>query len=369
MYIEKLKLHNFKNYTEAELEFSPKINCFFGKNAAGKTNLLDAIYYLSFCKSYFNPIDSQNIQHDKDVFAIHATYDRKESHDKISCVVQKMQRKIMKMNDKEYNRLSDHIGKVPLVIVSPSDSDIIYSGSDERRKFIDSMIAQIDYDYLQDLIAYNRALKQRNMQLKKAAETRNFDPYSLQIWDEALVKYGIEVHKKRKKYSKGLLPFFERYYQRISDGNEKFDFTYESQLTKNDLAKLLQENIEKDKILKYTSVGIHKDDFIIQVNDYPIRRFGSQGQQKSFLIALKLAQYDLIREEKGYKPLLLLDDIFDKLDEKRIENILALVSEENFKQIFITDTQKDRIVEIFKKIPIEKKIFEIENGKIAISTT
>ncbi len=367
MYIEKLKLHNFKNYTEAELEFSPKINCFFGKNAAGKTNLLDAIYYLSFCKSYFNPIDSQNIRHDEEAFAIHGIYNRKESHDKISCVVKKMQRKIMKMNDKEYERLSDHIGQVPLVIVSPSDSDIIYSGSDERRKFIDSMIAQIDYDYLQNLIAYNRALKQRNMQLKKAAETRNFDPYSLQIWDEALVKYGLEVHKKRKKYSKELLPFFERYYQRISEGNEEFDFTYESQLTKNNFTQLLEESMEKDRILKYTTVGIHKDDFIIQVNGYPIRRFGSQGQQKSFLIALKLAQYDLIREIKGYKPLLLLDDIFDKLDEKRIENILALVSEENFKQIFITDTQKERIVEIFNKIPIEKKIFEIENGNITTS--
>jgi len=364
MYIETLKLNNFKNYSDVQIEFSSKINCFFGSNAAGKTNLLDALYYLSFCKSYFNPIDSQNILHGEDFFAIHANYNRKDTSDKVSCAMRKSQRKIMKMNEKEYERLSDHIGTLPLVMISPADSNFIYNGSEERRKFIDMLICQLDKEYLSNLIAYNRTLKQRNAQLKKMAENKNDDVSSLNIWDEALIKYANPIFEKRKSYTAKLLPHFKRYYKAISGGKEHFEFIYESQLNNHSFKILLEEAVDKDKILKYTTVGTHKDDFLINVNDYPLRRFGSQGQQKSFLIALKLAQYDLIREVKGYKPLLLFDDIFDKLDEKRIENILKLVSDENFKQIFITDTQKERIVDIFQHIDIERKFFEIKNGKI-----
>jgi DNA replication and repair protein RecF len=365
MYIETLKLTNFKNYSDVQIDFSSKINCFFGSNAAGKTNLLDALYYLSFCKSYFNPIDSQNILHGEDFFAIHASYNRKKTSDKVSCAMRKSHRKIMKMNDKEYERLSDHIGNLPLVMISPADSNFIYNGSEERRKFIDTLISQLDKEYLSNLIAYNRTLKQRNTQLKIMAENRNFDVESLKIWDEALIKYGNPIFEKRKIYTSKLLPHFKRYYEAISGGKESFEFTYDSQLNNNSFETLLNESADKDQILRYTTSGTHKDDFLIFVNDYPLRRFGSQGQQKSFLIALKLAQYDLIREVKGYKPLLLFDDIFDKLDEKRIENILKLVSAKNFKQIFITDTQKERIVAIFQHIDIERKFFEIKNEKIS----
>jgi len=365
MFLQKLKLGYFKNYELAELAFSEKINCFIGNNAAGKTNILDAIYYLSFCKSYFNSMDQQNILHDADFFSIHGTYRNQENIlDTISCVQKRNTKKVFKLNKKEYERLADHIGYVPLVMISPYDRDLINEGSDVRRKYIDGVISQFDHFYLNSLIDYNKALAQRNALLKQFAEQRFFDIVSLQIWDEKLLDHGIVLHEKRKDFLNEFNPLFEQYYQYLSGGKERVEIIYESQLSSNNYKQLLEESVERDRMLRYTSAGIHKDDLVFLVDAYPVKKFGSQGQQKSFVVAIKLAQFEYTRKKKNFKPILLFDDIFDKLDDERVQQIVKLVSENNFGQVFITDTQRKRIENIFKEIQIEHKIFSVKNGKI-----
>ena len=364
MYLNKLTLSNFKNYVQADLDFSEKINCFIGDNGAGKTNILDAIYYLSFCKSYFNPIDSQNIRHGEDFFAIHGNYIRNaDKKDNVSCIQKRNTRKQFRINKKEYERLADHIGLLPLVMISPYDRDLINEGSEARRKYIDGVISQFDRMYLDNLLNYNKALAQRNALLKKFAERDRFDQASVDIWDEQLAKYGQNIFEKRKSFLSDFIPIFQHYFQFISDGREKVAIHYDSQLHQEDLQNMLGSHLDRDRILKYTSVGIHKDDLDFRIEDHPVKKFGSQGQQKSFVIAIKLAQFDFTRDIKGFKPILLFDDIFDKLDDQRVEKIINLVSHNSFGQVFITDTQRIRIEKLFEQAKIDHKIYEIRNGE------
>jgi DNA replication and repair protein RecF len=367
MFLQKLILSNFKNYTEADLDFCAKINCFVGDNGVGKTNLLDAIYYLSFCKSYFNIIDSQNILHEAPFFSILGKFERNgDNSDLVQCQLKRNNRKQFKINKKEYERLSDHIGLVPLVMISPSDSNIIYNGSDERRRYIDSVISQFDNPYLHDLISYNKALEQRNKLLKQFAEDRNFEYSSLEIWDEQLIKYGVRIFEKRLEYIKNFTPIFQEYYTVIADNKENVQLVYDSQLHENDLKKLLADSLAKDRAFQYTTAGVHKDDILFNIGNLPLKKFGSQGQQKSFIIAAKLAQFDYTKKRKGYKPILLFDDIFDKLDDSRVEKLISLVSSDNFGQVFITETHKDRILRIFNNTGVETKIFDIKQGQAVV---
>jgi len=363
MYLQKLNLANFKNYPAIELGFSDKINCFVGNNGVGKTNLLDAIHYLSFCKSYFNIIDTQNIRHDEDFFMIQGVFVKNpESPDSLICTQKRNQRKVVKLNKKEYERLSDHIGLFPLVMISPHDSNIIYEGSEERRRFIDSFISQFDRVYLDTLINYNKALYQRNSLLKIFYETRSFDKDALEIWDSQLITLGTKIHSKRLSFIEDFTPFFNRFYQYISGNKEQVSITYDSHLNDNSFEVMLTESLPKDRMVQYTTTGIHKDDLIFAINGFQLRKFGSQGQQKSFTIAIKLAQFEYTKNSKGFKPILLFDDIFDKLDDERVEHIIKLATDHNFGQVFITDTQKDRIVNTMKKINSPGKVFIIENN-------
>ncbi|MBN1338614.1 MAG: DNA replication/repair protein RecF [Bacteroidales bacterium] len=365
MYLEKLRLNQFKNYSEQEFEFSEKINCFSGRNGSGKTNVLDAIYYLSFCKSYFNPSDQQNIQHGKDFFAIQGVYRKNGTlPDKLSCVQERGQRKKFKCNDKEYDRFADHIGLFPLVMVSPYDRDLINDGSEIRRKLIDSVISQFNRLYLEDLILYNKALAQRNSLLKKIANSSAVSYGSFEIWDRQLVKLGEKILSERETFIRGFLPHFSEYYEMISGRDEEVNLVYESHLQAGNLAGMLIGSFDRDLAAGFTTKGIHKDDLHFTISGYPVKKFGSQGQQKSFVLALRLAQFRYIHQIKGFKPVLLLDDIFDKLDGERVQHIINLVSKNNFGQVFITDTQKERIEDIFRTLDIDRKIFEVEKGEI-----
>jgi DNA replication and repair protein RecF len=365
MFLKRLNISNFKNCLEADIAFSDKINCFVGMNGAGKTNLLDAIHYLSFCKSYFNPIDIQNINHENDFFAVHGEFMKNgERSDLVSCLQHRNQKKVVKLNKKPYDRLADHIGLFPLVMVSPYDRDLINEGSEVRRRYIDSVISQFDKFYLDDLIQYNKALAQRNILLRDFAEKRTFDRSLIEIWDEQLINPGVKIFAKRKDFIVNFLPVFRRYFEFISHGTEHVDIKYESQLDGTDFRELIQKNTDQDRSARYTTSGTHKDDLLFSMDQYPIKKFGSQGQQKSFVIAIKLAQFDYTRDIKGFKPILLLDDIFDKLDDTRVEQIVKLVGENSFGQVFITDTRQDRIEQIIKNLQIEHRIFRVDSGMI-----
>ena len=364
MHLSKIQLLNFKNYTEAELEFASGVNCFSGNNGSGKTNILDAIHYLGLCKSYFNPVDSQNIRYDEGFFVVQGNFVHKGNEDLIYCALKRNQKKKFSFNKTEYSRLSDHIGLIPMVMISPTDHELITGGSEERRRLIDSIISQYNKLYLDDVIAYNKALSQRNSLLKQFNYNGPFDTEALEIWDEQLIGYGNRIYEARVKFVKNFLPLFRDFFEYISGGNEKVDIEYSSQLHENSLAELLIRNRGKDKIIQFTSAGIHKDDLEMNIHGYQIKKFGSQGQQKSFLVALKLAQFQFFGMKKGIKPILLLDDIFDKLDEMRVTKLMELVSRENFNQIFITDTHGDRVTEIFERINVPVKMFEVENGTV-----
>jgi len=359
MLLKNLSLINYKNFESKEFDFDTKINCFVGANGIGKTNVLDAIYHLSLGKSYFNPVATQNIRHSADFFVIEGTFENGEREEKILCSLKRGAKKIIKRNAKAYDRLSDHIGLLPLVIISPADSDLIVEGSDTRRKFMDGVISQSDKVYLKDLIKYNKVLSQRNSLLKYFAANQTFDATTLSVYNEQLVEYGTPIFEKRSAFLEVFIPIFKEQYAIISGENEKVSLSYESKLIANDFHSLLENNIDRDKALQYTSVGIHKDDLSFKITDYPIKKFGSQGQQKSFLIALKFAQFHFIKKLAKTTPILLLDDIFDKLDENRVSHIIALVDNENFGQIFISDTHPERTENVVKNIHQSYKIFKL----------
>ena len=359
MYLQKLSLVNFKNFDSKTFEFKEKINCFVGLNGLGKTNILDAIYYLSFAKSYFNPIAGQNIKHEKTFFVVEGDYTINERLEKIICSLKKGQKKVLKRNGKAYDKFSEHVGQIPLVIISPSDRDLVIGGSDERRKFIDGVISQQDKNYLQDLISYNKLLSQRNALLKYFAANRTFDEVNLSVYNDQMISFGTSIFKKRKKFLEKFIPIFNEKHFIISNNNEKVNLVYKSQLLTSDYRTLLDENLEKDRILQYTSVGIHKDDLSFEIGGFPIKKFGSQGQQKSYLIALKFAQFEFIKQQSNLVPILLLDDIFDKLDENRVSQIIELVNKNEFGQIFITDTHSDRIENVIEQSNKSYQIFNL----------
>ncbi len=360
MNLNSLQLVNYRNFDDLELDFSEKINCFIGNNGVGKTNILDAIYYLSFTKSWLNPLDTQNIRYNQEFFLIKGKYRFSEEEIEISCGLKRGKKKSFKRNNKEYSRLAEHIGLIPLVSISPYDSNLILGGSEDRRKFIDSVISQFDKEYLQALIKYNRVLAQRNQLLKQFAEQRKFDKDSLSVWNMQLVDLGNFIYDKRKKFLNELSPIFQKYYDFISEKKESVQLDYRSQLSEN-FEQLIEQQTDKDRILQYTSVGIHKDDLIFKLKEHALKKNASQGQQKTYLIALKLAQFDYIKEISNIKPILLFDDIFDKLDSLRVEQIIKLVADKHFGQIFITDTNQERLDKILNKIEINYKLFKINN--------
>lgn len=366
-HLSQLTLVNFKNYTEVALSLSPQVNCFVGNNGEGKTNLLDAIYYLSFCKSFFNPIDSQNIRHDEAFLLVQGDFVKGEDTEKIHCGIKRGQKKQFRRNKKEYSRLADHIGLLPLVMVSPADINLVYEGSEIRRKFADGVISQFNKAYLDDLLNYNRVLTQRNALLKHFAQTRTFDSNSLELWDMQLDEYGTRIFQQRKAFLNDFIPLFREHYAILSGGKETPDLVYQSKLEETRLLDLLERARERDRMIQYTSVGVHKDDLAFRLGEHPIKKFGSQGQQKSFLIALKLAQYDYIKAQKGTTPLLLLDDIFDKLDALRVKALMNRVSDGTFGQVFITDTDKSRLHKLFADIDIDCRIFSIDQGTALVT--
>jgi len=365
MIIRELSVLNYKNFREATLSFSRKLNCFIGNNGVGKTNLLDAIYYLSFCKSYFNNPDSQNVMHSEDFFALQGKYELNNAKEEIHCGFRNGQKKKIRRNKKEYERFSDHIGLLPLVMISPADSILIQGGSEERRRFMDSVISQYDRTYLDWLVKYNRVLQQRNVLLKNTANQSVVDPDIFSIWDDQLTVLGEKIHLKRGQFLEELLPVFQKYYTLISGGNEIVSLKYGSQLNDQEFTFLLKDSFTKDRMVQFTTTGTHKDDLEFELGGYPIKRLGSQGQNKTYLIALKFAQFDFIRSLNSIKPILLLDDIFDKLDSGRVEEIVKLVSDDHFGQIFITDTNREHLDGILKEAGGDDfKIFIVDKGMI-----
>jgi DNA replication and repair protein RecF len=365
MHIDRISLVNFKNYSELILNLHPKLNCFVGENGSGKTNLLDAMYYLCMCKSYFNITDIYSIRNDEPFMVLQADFNRDDKAEELYCGLKRNQKKQFRRNKKEYTKLSDHIGAFPVVMVSPIDIQLIQDGSEERRKYINSVISQYDKIYLNNTLQYNRVLSQRNRLLKEnrgPAETEDL----LDIFDGQLVSYGNDIHQKRIEFIQKFIPVFNRYYSSISGGNETVELIYQSQLNDGNFAKLLKESRYKDQRVQFTTVGIHKDDLILNLNNIPIKRIGSQGQQKTYLVSLKFAQFEFLREIKQTAPLLLLDDVFDKLDGRRVRHILKLVSDDSFGQIFITHTSLERMKSILDELNLGHTLFEVQQGEVAV---
>lgn len=364
MHLKRLTLTNFKNYGQADLEFSPRINCIVGNNGVGKTNILDAIHYLSLTKSFFNNIDSISIHHGEDFFIISGTFIRDKEEDTIYCAFQKQKPKVFKMNGKDYQKLSDHVGRFPVVMISPADSALVSEGSEERRKFLNKIISQYDGEYLDSVLKYNKALQQRNRLLKNFSSTDSFEKDTLAIWDSQLVKYGTYVYREREALVNDLITVFRERYSMISSEKERVKLSYRSHLSQGDFNEILVNSVDRDRFLEYTSVGVHKDDLIFEMDEYSVKSLGSQGQQKTYLVALKLAKFDYIKNKSGFKPILLLDDIFDKFDSERVEQIIKLVGNHNFGQIFITDTHQERLYEILNSHKMDYKLFRINNNAV-----
>ena len=360
MFLKQISLINFKNHAEFEAQFSEKINCFVGNNGMGKTNLLDAIYYLSFCKSFFNAGDLQNIKHNQDFFVIKGNFEKFEEESEVYCGIKRNQKKVFKKNKKEYSRLSEHIGQFPLVMISPSDAELINGISEVRRKFLDGIIAQYNAPYLEKLIAYNQVLKQRNALLKMFHENHYFDAETLDIIDEQLCNAGRVILQTRLEFLKEFTPIFNKHYRFISNLHEEVSLHYENSLDERDFKTALMTSLARDRAVHHTTVGPHKDDLEFKINGYDLKKYASQGQQKSYLLALKLAQFELIKQHKNTKPLLLLDDVYDKLDEERFTKLLEMVSSEDFGQVFITDTHPERMHELLNQKKLEHKIFLVK---------
>jgi DNA replication and repair protein RecF len=362
MHLKSLSLVNFKNYEQVDIPLSQKINCFVGENGVGKTNVLDAVHYLALCKSNLNPVDTQNIRYDQDFCVIQGVFERFGKEENIYCGIRNQKKKQFKRNQKEYQKLSEHIGLIPLVMVSPFDSILISGGSEERRKFMNGVIAQYSRVYLENLIQYNRALSQRNRLLKDYATSRSFNLEMLEVWDEQLIRYGEPIYQERKRFVDALFPLFGTFYEHVSGNRETVTLTYQAQFHHTGFADGLRESVEKDRIVQYTTFGIHKDDLGMDLGDYSLKKSGSQGQQKTFLVALKLAEFDFIRKLTEIPPILLLDDIFDKFDATRVKQIISLVAENHFGQIFITDTNESRLLGILSELPADHRVFRIDHA-------
>lgn len=357
--LNKLSLINYKNILSKDFALDCKINCFVGNNGVGKTNVLDSIYHLAMSKSYFHSLSSQTINHDAEFMLIEGHFSKGEKSENIICSLKKGQKKILKRNGKIYKKFSDHIGLIPVVMISPYDRDLIQEGSSNRRKFIDNVISQNNKTYLTQIITYQKVLSQRNALLKFFKKKQTFDLNILKVYDDQLSELSMPIHKTRLEFFKSFVPVFIKRYNSISQNKESVNINYESHLNHESLNFLLKNSLEKDRILQYTSCGIHKDDLNFEIDQFPIKKFGSQGQQKSFLIALKLAQFDYLKVELNSSPILLLDDIFDKLDNNRVKQLIQLVNNDEFGQIFISDTDYDRTENIIKEIDSSYKMFEL----------
>ncbi|HXP51977.1 MAG TPA: DNA replication/repair protein RecF [Bacteroidia bacterium] len=364
MHLDNLSIVNFKNYRQVNMRFSPNVNCFVGHNGAGKTNLLDAIHYLSFCKSYFNSFDNQNIFHDEDMFVIQGHFDKDGQQEEIYCAQKRNDRKLFKRNKKDYGRFSEHIGLLPVVMISPTDIELIHEGSEVRRRFVDSILSQIDSVYLNNLIEYNKALLQRNAMLKRFFETRSWDDTLMAIWDEQLIEKGKQIFNKRKEFTEAFTGIFEKVYSEISGSREVAKLEYSSQLSDGEYADIFSMAIDKDRIVQYTTTGVHKDEWLFLKDGYPLKKFASQGQQKSFIIALKIAQFHFLKKHFNFPPIVLLDDIFDKLDENRVSYLINMVTGNDFHQVFITDTSHTRMKNLLEKKGKDYKIFPINEGAL-----
>lgn len=358
MFLKKISIVNYKNIPSQTYNFSPTINCFVGNNGVGKTNLLDAIYHLGMGKSYFTPSALHNVRHGEEFYLIDGAFQHQEREEQIVCSLKKGQKKVMKHNGKAYERLADHIGKYPMVLISPSDRDLIVEGSETRRKFLDSVISQTDREYLELLMRYNRILLQRNTLLKQMAENNTFLVETLSVYDEQLAPLGQFIYQKRKDFMEAFLPIFSYQYAYISGGKEQVGLQYDSTLHEKSLEELLIENLARDRVTQYTTVGIHKDDLLFEIEGYPMKKYGSQGQQKSFLIALKLSQFEMLKRQLGVTPIVLLDDIFDKLDDNRVAQLIQLVTQNHFGQLFITDTHSERTEQVVKQTGLTYQLIE-----------
>lgn len=361
MYLEHLSLINYRNIAECDLRFSPKFNCFLGNNGMGKTNLLDAVYYLSFTKSHLNPVDSQLIRYGEEFFMMQAEYVLHGGREEIFASVKRRAKKVFKRNKVSYERMSDHIGLLPAVLVSPSDSELIEEGSDGRRRFLDTVISQYDRMYINALAMYNKALAERNALLKQEAEP---DAAMMDVYEGQMAYYGDYICRRRSEFVAGFIPEFQRFYTAISGGTESVELSYVSHWQRGDLAQLLAECRMRDRILGYSTRGAHKDDMEMLLDGYPIKRAGSQGQCKSYIVALKFAQYACLRRTAGVEPLLLLDDLFDKLDAVRVKRIMEIVAGEGFGQVFITDTNREHTDALLAQTGAESRIFHVENGHV-----
>lgn len=366
MYLKQLSLLNFKNYEEAEIEFSSGVNCITGNNGSGKTNILDALHYLSMCRSYFTSTDYQNIRHEADFFMVRGDFVVGNVTESILCSLKEGQKKQFKRNQKEYDRLNEHIGLLPVVMVAPVDQELITEGSEVRRKFLDRIISQIDKSYLEDLISYNKVLSHRNSLLKQIAVSGVVDVASFQIWDEQLVALGSRIYKKRNEFVSGFEPVFIRFYQYMTSEEENASLQYESQLETTNYTELLSRSFTKDRTIQFTSTGIHKDDLTFSIENKPAKKFGSQGQQKSLVMALKLAQFEMIKKHKALRPIVMLDDLFDKLDDNRVSRILKMVHDDIFGQLFITDTHPERLKKILDEFEIPFQAFDMKKGVMTV---
>ena len=357
--LEKIVISDFRNIHLQELDFSPNINCISGNNGEGKTNLLDAIYYLSMTKSAFSASDKFNFRHGTEEFSLSGAYRMENGlSSRFALKMNSRGEKKVRRDDKQYPKVSDHIGALPIVMVSPADISMISDSGEERRRFANAVLSQMDREYMSSLQQYNRLLLQRNRMLKGA----ELDLALLEVMDMRMSALAEPVYHARKRFVEELKPIVSDCYQALSGGSESIGIEYDSELTKASLEDLLASSLEKDKILKYTSSGIQRDDFIFTMNGHPIRRFGSQGQQKSFLVALKFAQYEIMKRNYGFAPILLLDDVFDKLDMSRISNLLQMVASNDFGQIFITDSNKVRMSAIVDGLTQDRAYFETAAG-------
>lgn len=364
MYLEKITLINFKNYESMHAGFVDGINCLVGLNGCGKTNLLDAIFYLSFTKSAFNPTDQQNIRHGKEGFSVSGVFHSSGRTSEVQILIREKQRKLIKVDHNKQQKARMHVGRFPLVLVAPGDVELIMEGSEIRRKMIDMLMSQLDPVYLEQLMIYSKALRHRNQLLKHFSENRIHDPDQLEPFNQIMLHSGNKIARERAHFIARYEPLLQKHFMWISDGREEVSLRYRSTFLEHDFEGSFRGAMEKDLVLQRTTQGIHRDDLIFEMNGYPLKKYGSQGQQKSYIIALKLAQFDVLYEEKSFKPILLLDDIFDKLDDERIRKLVDLIEKHTFGQVFITDARPERTWHFLQNINAGFKVFQVEEGKI-----
>jgi DNA replication and repair protein RecF len=365
MFLKSLHIANYKNYEECHLTFSPRLNIFTGPNGSGKTNLLDSIYFLCLTKSTSSGSDSLIIRHQEEYMIIQGIIHKKDKKLNLHAGIKRGQKKIFSLNKKIYEKISEHIGQFPAVLISPYDTDLVREGSEERRKFFDTVLSQTDSQYLQNLLKYNKVLKHRNALLKDFAIKNYIDKDLLSTYDIQLLDLGEKIFRKRKEAMENINPIFDKYYQEVAGSKEQVSLVYDSDFMHENYQDEFIRARKKDLILQRTTKGIHKDDFLFGLSDHPLKQIGSQGQQKSFVIALKLSQYEYIKQNSGLEPILLLDDIFDKLDQNRIQKLIHMIESNNFGQVFITEAGEDRVEKYFQNLETEICTFTVLDGKVS----